>query len=575
MAFLFDPLSQVEDANGLPMVGAALTFYRAGTTTKITIYQDSQATTPHTNPVLSDSAGMFPSVFLSTTDKFKYTLETAGGITVKTVDGVPPLNLDAETLQDAVDQAEAYRDQAAASAAGLNIPPIVAGDAGKILQAKSDLSGSEWVEHYISAQITKTVGVGKDFTTLQAAMDWALGVHISGADPSLRLLLDAGDFTVNSYAFDHPNADRITIEGAALTGGVALRASNLIRGSVTNPATLVSARTADEATVRARWATRILVSGASVGLSLPRGLRLVKNVAIISTARYTVTVGNFISNYLEAGGNGASIAWESCCIIGGVWGILLSGAYMTNRDTLLLCYQGKDGVGNQGGPIIALHGSFVQNDGGAYAHILSMYGTIYTGQGLHIQDSTIHTVNNIEFYGRMQVGALFFYAQGDLATAVFDGLQAGVYLTYNSYVNLNDAAFINCDATASDAQLVIAQGNSGPIRALIGIGIGSSAAFYNAQFNGCVANYLLYGETANKAYAQSVDIDNCKWITDTVRLEGDAFGRLTFVLTNPQSGSLDTFRAQNGGRIDRRGSAGPFTVSPTLGTQDATWSSVV
>lgn len=112
MAFLFDPLYQAMDANGLPLSGATLTFYRAGTSSKINTYQNSQATTPHTNPVVADSAGKFPPIFHTTASAYKFILKNASGVTVQTVDRIPVGEIvDLEALGQAVDDAITYRDQ--------------------------------------------------------------------------------------------------------------------------------------------------------------------------------------------------------------------------------------------------------------------------------------------------------------------------------------------------------------------------------------------------------------------------------------------------------------------------------
>ena len=131
MAFLFDPRFQALDANGMPLSGANLTFYRAGTTTKISIYMDSGATTPHANPVSTDSSGTFPAIFLATVEDYKFILKNASGVTVQTVDNIPVNEADLETITDAaaaaataageqyVDEAEAARNEAVAAAASI------------------------------------------------------------------------------------------------------------------------------------------------------------------------------------------------------------------------------------------------------------------------------------------------------------------------------------------------------------------------------------------------------------------------------------------------------------------------
>ena len=89
MAHLFDPHYQVLDASGDPLSGAKLYFYQVGTTTEITIYQDADLTTPHTNPVIADSAGRFAPIYVGDS-AFKTQLDTAADVGVQTVQYVIP-----------------------------------------------------------------------------------------------------------------------------------------------------------------------------------------------------------------------------------------------------------------------------------------------------------------------------------------------------------------------------------------------------------------------------------------------------------------------------------------------------
>lgn len=89
MAILFDPHFQAISPIGLPLSGARLHFYRAQTTSRITIYQDADATTPHTNPVIADASGLFPPIFIATTSPFKTVLQSALGITIQTIHKIP------------------------------------------------------------------------------------------------------------------------------------------------------------------------------------------------------------------------------------------------------------------------------------------------------------------------------------------------------------------------------------------------------------------------------------------------------------------------------------------------------
>lgn len=59
------PFRPAFNSNGLPAAGAKLYFYLTGTTTPTTVYSDSGLTTPLSNPVVADSAGRIPAIYLN------------------------------------------------------------------------------------------------------------------------------------------------------------------------------------------------------------------------------------------------------------------------------------------------------------------------------------------------------------------------------------------------------------------------------------------------------------------------------------------------------------------------------
>lgn len=100
---LYAPFFQGEDANGNPLAGAKLYFYLANTTTKITIYQDALAATPHQNPVVADSAGMFAPIFLAAGQAlFKTELTTSAGSVIQTADGISSVQRYSATFADLI-----------------------------------------------------------------------------------------------------------------------------------------------------------------------------------------------------------------------------------------------------------------------------------------------------------------------------------------------------------------------------------------------------------------------------------------------------------------------------------------
>lgn len=87
MATLFKPLDVQVDGNGLSMAGAKIYFYTTGTSTPRDTYSQSDLDPSHVNPnpVLADSNGLWPAIYLDTTD-YKAILKTADDVTVKTLD---------------------------------------------------------------------------------------------------------------------------------------------------------------------------------------------------------------------------------------------------------------------------------------------------------------------------------------------------------------------------------------------------------------------------------------------------------------------------------------------------------
>lgn len=60
----FNPSIRVFTQNLTSLPGARLYFFSAGTTTPKVTYQDKQGAVEHTNPVIADSSGVFPQIFL-------------------------------------------------------------------------------------------------------------------------------------------------------------------------------------------------------------------------------------------------------------------------------------------------------------------------------------------------------------------------------------------------------------------------------------------------------------------------------------------------------------------------------
>jgi hypothetical protein len=75
MAELFTNPARATDTDGNPLPLAKLFFYATGGTTPQSIYVDSDLTTPLSNPVIADSAGLFPAIYLDPTKIYRAVLK--------------------------------------------------------------------------------------------------------------------------------------------------------------------------------------------------------------------------------------------------------------------------------------------------------------------------------------------------------------------------------------------------------------------------------------------------------------------------------------------------------------------
>lgn len=91
MAELFaSPFYTALDANGRPISGATLHFYRTGTTTPASVYAGANLSTALGAVVTADSAGRFVPIYLSPATTYRAILKDAQGVTIRETDPVNP-----------------------------------------------------------------------------------------------------------------------------------------------------------------------------------------------------------------------------------------------------------------------------------------------------------------------------------------------------------------------------------------------------------------------------------------------------------------------------------------------------
>ena len=80
------PVVRATDANANPLSGALWYFYTTGTLTPATVYTTYLLTVAHPNPVVADSGGLFPNIYLDPGVTYRCVLKTAGGSTIADID---------------------------------------------------------------------------------------------------------------------------------------------------------------------------------------------------------------------------------------------------------------------------------------------------------------------------------------------------------------------------------------------------------------------------------------------------------------------------------------------------------
>lgn len=97
------PVHRAFTTVGVPASGEKLFFYLTGGTTATPSYSNSLLTIPHPSPVVADSAGRFPAIFLNDAITYRVVQETSAGVIVSDVDPYTmPVIPTTESIQDIV-----------------------------------------------------------------------------------------------------------------------------------------------------------------------------------------------------------------------------------------------------------------------------------------------------------------------------------------------------------------------------------------------------------------------------------------------------------------------------------------
>lgn len=196
MAGLY-PLSRMQqlDGNGRPLSGARLFLFDGGTSTPRIGYRDSSLTSAHPNPILADSAGRLPLIYLD--DGFyRHRLTTRTGALIFDDDGLPVVSTTSGGSGTSVDPDAIFRtrdikirfdDQPLSGYVRLNGRTIGSGLSGATERANADTQ-SLFEELWSFSNISVTGGKGAS-----AAADFAANKPLVLPNAAGRLLAGMDD----------------------------------------------------------------------------------------------------------------------------------------------------------------------------------------------------------------------------------------------------------------------------------------------------------------------------------------------------------------------------------------------
>jgi hypothetical protein len=208
------PVYRAVDQNGVPMAGALLQFYLTGTTTPANVYASSALSTALSNPVVADSGGLFPAIYLDPTVVYRCQLLTSASVLVKDIDPVSEGVVEATQTQ-----------VNAGSATGIYVSPAK-------LAAWSGVAGALGYTPANKAGDTLTNSV-LAFTSLAANSSGYLGLPVNEQDGAYTTALaDAGKMvrcnSASAVAYTLP-----PVSSVAYPVGTAITFRNVGAGTVT------------------------------------------------------------------------------------------------------------------------------------------------------------------------------------------------------------------------------------------------------------------------------------------------------------------------------------------------------
>lgn len=163
---------QITNSNGTPQSGALLYHYQATTTNNLTVYSNQAGTTPHAQPVVCDSGGFVPLIYVGDSSDWKVAIQTSGGATLQTYDNLPAAVPETSAANFAPPLFQWTQVTSASSPVALT-----AADAGKAYEANTASGNIEF-----DLPSAASVGNGKGFLFKKTSSSNTMTIDPSGTE---------------------------------------------------------------------------------------------------------------------------------------------------------------------------------------------------------------------------------------------------------------------------------------------------------------------------------------------------------------------------------------------------------
>lgn len=306
---LIDPSFRAVGSDGVPLSGAKLFVYEAGTTTKTDTYSDSALSTVNSNPVVSNSAGLFADMFVAAGDyKVVYATSDATDPPTSSIDTWDDINIRADSSFSGGINVDGYTEHLVNAQTGTSYTYLT-GDraklvthsnanpiAGTLPQANSTTFSAGW---YV---LVHNKGAGTLTITPTTSTINGAATLVLETGQSVKIVSDGTNYQTQGFygTLATQDADSVNIDGGAIDGTI-VGANTAAAGTFTNLTASTDLTLASGATVTAILDEDNMASDSATALATQQSIKAYVDSALDIVLLDTQTASNSATVALATG----------------------------------------------------------------------------------------------------------------------------------------------------------------------------------------------------------------------------------------------------------------------------------